>query len=390
MDHKLAMRLFPADYAASRARFRQELQRVKRLWPQADLDSYFVEGAGIPDEEDGDLSIDWISAPSTGPNEKLFILTTGEHGIEGFVGAGILQLFLEEFLERLNPHDTGLLLVHALNPWGMVHRRRANRHNVDLNRNFIWSPISTDSGSRSNKIYDPQTNPEYAQMFSFLNPQRPVDGLAVEKLRFWFGLVRRIITQGPALVRQVTLLGQYRYSCGIYYGGETRESETRHMMALYRAHFARYAQVVHLDMHTGYGPNDKMTLVNSWLEPRKPTDLSQAFAYPRVVSTDSPNFYRIRGDMIDWVYHLTREERPLTQFYAAAFEFGTLGASLPAAIRSLQTMILENQLYWHGSRSTDVAAYIRREFENLYFPQSSSWQNRAIQDARQAFSGILS
>lgn len=390
MEPTAANRFFPPDYSTSRARFRREFERVHRMWPQAGLETFEVNSHGIEFAEDSDLTIDWISAPPAGAFDKLLVLTTGEHGIEGFVGSAVMQLFLEEFLARLNPSDTGLLLVHVINPWGMVHHRRANARNVDLNRNFIWSTVSPDAGNRGKKLYDPQSNPGYTDMFSFLNPQRPVESLAWEKTRFLTGLVRRLVTRGAATLRQAALLGQYRYSCGIYYGGETREVETRHMMSLYRTHLPRFSQVVHLDIHTGYGPRNRMALVNSWLEPRKPAELSRVFDYPLVVDTASSEFYRIRGDMIDWVYHLTREEHPLDRFYATTFEFGTFGNSLPAAVRSLRTMVLENQLYWQGVRDPAAGDAIRRDFEALYNPFDPRWRSQVLRDARQAFAGILS
>ena len=48
--------------------------------------------------------------------EKLFVLSTAQHGIEGYVGAAVLRLFLEELLPRLEPETTGLLLPRLVDP----------------------------------------------------------------------------------------------------------------------------------------------------------------------------------------------------------------------------------------------------------------------------------
>ena len=83
--------LFPGSYEESRARFRGEIHRVQRLWPSARLGGHRLAPA-----EDDDLTIDWIEADPLERREKLLILTTGEHGIEGYVGSAMLRLFLEE------------------------------------------------------------------------------------------------------------------------------------------------------------------------------------------------------------------------------------------------------------------------------------------------------
>ena len=80
--------LFPETYEASRARFRDNLTVVQKLWPQARLSKHQLPG-------DEDLSIDWIYADALGKNGKIFLLTTGEHGVEGYVGSAMLQKFIE-------------------------------------------------------------------------------------------------------------------------------------------------------------------------------------------------------------------------------------------------------------------------------------------------------
>ena len=42
------------------------------------------------------------------------------------------------------PADVRVVMIHALNPYGMAWVRRVNEDNVDLNRNFIdWSEPSS-------------------------------------------------------------------------------------------------------------------------------------------------------------------------------------------------------------------------------------------------------
>jgi predicted deacylase len=364
--------LFSDDYPLSRERFRGRLAEIRPRWPQSRLHSHSVGG-------DPSLTIDWIEAPAVRTRDHLFMLTTGEHGVEGYVGSAMLQLFLDEFVGRLDPHHTGLLLVHAINPWGMHNRRRTNAANVDLNRSFVSQPSALDSG----------INPGYDRFDSILNPQRPLRSLASSQLSLLLGMGLNLLRMGSAALRAVILQGQYRYPRGLYYGGQAIQEETRQLIDLYRQTSAPYDHVVHIDMHTGYGPRDQMTVVNSSQETRSSRDLERLFGYPRVVKATLDEFYPMRGDMVDFLYALFREECRNKRLYATAFEFGTLGDTLAGQIRDLRTMIWENQVYHYGTPRPGIRQRVQRDFLALYAPHEAAWRAKAVFDARQAFEGML-
>ena len=363
--------MWPTNYLESRDRFRQLLDRVQAHWPSARLDQFAPYG--------DDLSIDWIGAEAIERPAQRVILTTGEHGIEAFAGVAMLHLFVDEYLPLLDPRRTGILLVHAINPWGMQQRRRVNRANVDINRNFVWSLAELDA----------TTNGDYARLNWLLNPAGPITKLSLSKTAFLWRVARSLLTSGAGRLRAATLLGQYRYPHGIYYGGDTLQPETQRLSALYREHFRAYDHIVLLDMHTGYGPRNQMSLVNSSLEPRNSVELQRAFDYPLVVKADPDEFYAIHGDMIDYAYRLVREEFSGQRLYATTFEFGTLGDSTLAGLRSLRALILENQLQQHGARHAHSRVAIQRDFDELFAPTSPKWQTKAMADARRALHGIL-
>jgi murein tripeptide amidase MpaA len=364
------MTTIPDTYEQSRERFYDNLAMLRDLWPASRLTSHSLPGAE-------DLSIDWISARATKRKDKLLILTTGEHGIEGYVGSAMMQLFVEEYLSRLNPAETGLLLVHAINPWGMKHHRRVNASNVDLNRNFVKEIASLAP-----------SNPDYALLDSFLNPPRPFRDPTLHKMALILRAPGLMLRFGVAKFRAATLLGQYRFSKGVYFGGQRLQEETLTMMELFRDHIRDYAQVLHLDMHTGYGPRDQMTLVNSCYEKMTSEDAVRRYGYPLVAAATAQEFYAIQGDMIDYLYTVMREEFPGKRSYATTFEFGTFGTLLWDNIRELRTMIFENRAHWFGVRPS-ARAWLRREFDELYCPSEPAWFEKAQADARQAFSGIL-
>jgi hypothetical protein len=260
----------------------------------------------------------------------------------------------------------------------MEHRRRTNAANIDLNRNFVWDASALE----------PSLNPDYARLTTVLSPQGPIRSLSLSSVLFVLKLLGSLITVGPQTLRKAALLGQYRFPQGIYYGGETWQTETRIIVELYRTRIAEYEHIVHLDMHTGYGPRYQMSLVNSYLEPTDSTEFVKRFSYPWVVKSDPAEFYSIQGDMVDFVYTLVRNEFPGKRLYSTSFEFGTYGDSTLAVLRSLRAMILENQLHWFGA-SSGAQECIQHDFQELFFPAEAQWREEAVENARRAFEGIL-
>jgi hypothetical protein len=369
MENLLA--LFPATYESSRERFRQNLPAIQKQWPAAELSHQRLSG-------DEDLTIDWIHSDAREKNDKVLILTTAEHGIEGYVGGAMQQRFIDKYLPRLDPRTTGLLLVHAINPWGMKHHRRVNADNIDLNRTFLW-----------NQAFDPAFNPEYDFLNDYINPVKPIKRLALGKVNFYINLLWRTILKGMPWLKHTLLIGQYRYARSLYYGGEDYPEETRTLIDLYRQAFQAYDQILHLDMHTGYGPRYQMSLVNSVLETITSQEFEKKFNYPLMVAANPEEFYAIRGDMIDYVYALRKHEFPEKKLYATSFEFGTLGDDFSGQIGSPRAMVLENRLYWQGAANDKLAGQVKHDFEELFNPDANDWRAKAVADADRAFEGIL-
>ena len=55
--------------------------------------------------------------------------------------------------------DWSLLMIHALNPFGMAHLRRVNEDNVDLNRNFLLAGEQFRGSPQRYRDLDPLLNP---------------------------------------------------------------------------------------------------------------------------------------------------------------------------------------------------------------------------------------
>lgn len=360
----------PATYESSREKFRASLASFSKGWLGAHLISHSLADAS-------DLTIDVISAEATHEKQKLLVITTGLHGIEGYVGAGILQLFIKEFLPRLNPETTGILLVHPINPYGMKYRTRVNKNSVDLNRNF-------ESDFDSLKTL----NPHYESLSYLLNPARPLISPLYEKLAFTWNVLRTL-PKGPRHIREAALMGQYRIYNGMYFGGFEAQEETIFMQNLLRDSISQYQQIVALDIHSGYGPRWQMALLNPPSAKQTAQETAGRFNITLAAGVNPDEFYTIHGDMMNYVYKMIESEYPYKKFYAGTFEFGTYGDSLLQGIHSLQTTALEHCLRWFGGGDS-ARAWMKHQYNELFLPAEPKWWQKAQVDARQAFDGILS
>ena len=121
---------FAPDYFAARERFRGAAARAG-----CDVEAHPILARGPHGEE---LTVDVAVVPAADPACTL-VISSGIHGVEGFLGSAIQCRLLEEWSAA--PPPIRCVLVHALNPFGFAWRRRVNETNVDLNRNLL--PVVT-------------------------------------------------------------------------------------------------------------------------------------------------------------------------------------------------------------------------------------------------------
>ena len=363
---------FPETYHSSRSYFIDQLEVIKSYWPDAVLKRHIID----PEE---DLSIDWIDADPAREKGKLFLITTGLHGVEGYVGAAMMDLFIKEFIPLIDSEQVSIILVHALNPWGMAQKRRFNANNVDLNRNYM----------SSDDEFEVVFNPNYLKLDQVLNPQKPLAPFWRQDPAFLINVLRNIIRYGVLSLREAVLLGQQSNPAGLYFSGREYQKETIWFRNFVPDLFTHYQHTVHLDMHTGYGPSDQMSIVISPSEGRSSQEVMKDYDYPLVFKADPEQFYEMQGDMVDWIYQYQKTNFPDVRLFSAACEFGTRGAGVIKEALSLRTMIYINQADQQGSTSERVEQRIHDQFVEMFFPSSHAWRKKAIADCRQAYQGIL-
>jgi hypothetical protein len=271
------------------------------------------------------------------------------------------------------------MIVHAVNPWGMANIRRVNANNVDLNRNFM----------ESEGDFLEDFNQAYRSLDTVLNPNHPLRPFWLEFPGLLYSVLTNLYQDGIKDLRGAVLLGQQNNSAGLYYSGEEYQLETQLMMRLIEECLVTYPKVILLDMHTGYGPRFQMSLICSPEENRSPEELETLYRYPLVVQANPDQFYRMKGDMVDWAYKFKKTKYPKADFFGTGFEFGVYGDGILNEIRSLKTMIYENQAFRNGVSSPVIGRRIKKELFEMYLPDNHKWKEKALADCRQALNGIL-
>ena len=221
---------FSATYAEARAKFRATAESAG-----GGLESFENPGRG-PDG--GDLSTDvaWFGPRSA---EKVLVMVSGTHGVEGFCGSGAQIDWLRRGERATLPAGTAALLVHAINPYGFAWLRRVTEENIDLNRNWI-------------DFADPApTNPGYDELADAAVPPTWTAESQIASSR-----VLRAYSEahGALALQQALSGGQYNHARGVFYGGAGPSWARRTQEAIYQAYLGQAGRVAIIDYHTGLGP----------------------------------------------------------------------------------------------------------------------------------------
>ena len=331
------------------------------------------------DEGDG-LYIDTFYLPAQQEQTNLVILTTGVHGMEGYIGSVMLDVFFGEVYPQLNGDNTGVLVVANVNPYGMKYFRRYNENNVDLNRNFIldW------------ENFDLSTNKDYPKVDTFLGPTGKIGNALWHEAGFYLSLGKTAITEGADTVSDALLGGQYEYPQGVYYGGNGDEASTVYLKDVFAKSLeSGYENIVHIDIHSGYGPRYNMVIFNSVYETMSEAESQEAFGYDYIIAHDSEAFYATTGDTTDFFYRLAEQEKTDKELFSTCFEFGTIGDTFFDTILSLKYTVDENRNHWYPTSNATTAEIVRQNYMELFYPTETAWREKTVEDFTAATLGVL-
>lgn len=340
---------FPVDYHSARQAF---LSLAERRGAHAS--SHPIRSRGPRGEE---LAIDTAYIGPREP-ETLIIATSGTHGVEGFAGSAIQHRFLaEQIHDFASPPSMGILLIHAVNPFGFAHLRRVNENNVDLNRNFLRHPE------------EHVPNPDYEVLFDAINP--PILDEEGEHQRQG-RLLEFAREHGPRRLQEVLTCGQYAYPRGLQFGGTDEEESNRLVRSILREQTRGARRIGWIDIHTGLGPYGVCEMI-SQAAPDAPAYRRGVEWYGDAVRStvagDSVTPY-LNGDILDGALLELEPEIEVTPF---APEFGTYDIT-----RIFLAMRADNWLHHHGDRESPQARIIKAELLEVFRPANAKWQGLVL------------
>lgn len=335
-----------------------------------DLQIHFE--AILQNETQDDLYTDIVHIKNEGEN-PLVIITSGLHGIEGYVGSAMqISLLTQIKSKKINITGLDLLLVHAINPWGFKNNRRVTSNNVDLNRNF----------SMTDDLYQIK-NTGYSKLRAILEPTKKYSRRSLDNLIFPLRFLSNIIKYSKPTLMQAIGEGQYEFEKGIIFGGRTFEEENIGITKALQIYCEPYKRILIIDLHTGLGKKGKLQLLNAPKIPNLVKQQVNDLFDNKIIDDNDANFFKEHGSFLDFIWNMNKEKICLP----VMFEFGTVNSeNLFGAFRTLKTMIIENQAYQKGCKRSQDKTYVDRIFLEMFYPKGSTWRSVVLKQFHETIS----
>jgi predicted deacylase len=332
--------VFSPDYNSARTSFQEAARRHGF--------QLFSLGLAAKGPEGEDLTIDMAWAGAENPR-RVFIHSSGVHGVEAFAGSAIQIQWMRKGVTPV-ANDDAIVLVHALNPYGMAWLRRFNENNVDLNRNF-----------REPGEYKPDPTPYWDTVDKLLNPPDPP--------RYdWFYLRAAwlVLCHGMPTLRQAVAGGQCLNPKGLFYGGGRLEEGPAKFQEFMRQRLTRAERIVAIDIHTGLGRfGDDRLLVDARTNMETLQQIRDAFG-ERVEGLSKEGVaYEAMGTH-DGMYV---RSFPRAKIHFITQEFGTYNA-----LRVVAALREENRTHHYG-RDGRAA---KNSLLEVFNPRSEAWRDAVL------------
>ena len=307
------------------------------------------------------LAID-VAGIGVADAERLLILSSGTHGPEGFCGSGcqIAALFDDDLIARLARAGVGLLLIHAINPYGFSYLQRTNQDNVDLNRNHI-------DFSAALPVNDAYPDVDRLVLTSAWPPS-PDDEQA---------LADYIARNGMLAYHSALSSGQYATPDGMFFGGREPTWNNRTMRAILRERAAHATTIAWIDAHTGLGPRGHGEKIYAGRNVAAELARARAWWGADVVApfdgeSESPG---VSGPVASIVH----DECPRADVGLMALEFGTL--PFDEVIYRLRA---SHWLLRHPDAPAELRRGILQQIRDAFYCDDDAWKGAIWGQARTA------
>jgi len=365
-----ALGYFQESYEMSRDRFRSLSSEIKKR-----INRTQISRLPVSSHIDGDLTIDLCYIPAL-KKSRLIIISCGVHGVEGFAGSAVQRMLMREILPKVDLENTGIFLIHGMNPFGFKYVRRVTENNVDLNRN-----CDVDRALFSIK------NEGYSSLVDFLNPEKKLDMGSMENRLFFIRAGIKILQKSMKNLRQSILQGQYEFEKGIFFGGKDFEPQAISIKTALADTISDYDAIFGIDIHSGWGARNKLHLFPNPVENQNVRSaMEKIFEGYQIDWGNTEDFYTTTGDFSDFIGKII----PGKYYLPMSFEYGTMDSHTTiGSVKSLHNMIIENQGFHYGYKTKDDEIEVKKRFREMYFPSSDEWRSEVIRQAREIFPVVI-
>jgi len=265
-----------------------------------------------------------------------------------------------------NAKGVRIIMVHAVNPYGMAWLRKFNENNVDLNRNFHLG-----SNRHEDMLAPGKRNKIYPTLHGGLVPAKNACCDC-----FYCFLGYNVCRYGYGRAKQGLASGQYEFKNGLFYGGLRLEPgpqmlvEELATMGLSCTNKELF-RVLHVDVHTGLGAFGQDLLLfddSGLLEPLRAIFGSKYVADPNASDTAIGTLYETAGSCDTLAKQLLANAPSSPTVLSLCQEFGTLNG-----ISVLRAMINEGA-WWHANRSTKPKEPVKQALLRAFYPDCDKWR----------------
>ena len=360
LQSKMDLNCFKNSYQDARAAFKKSLRLIDQ---NLIIDSFEFQHP-LKDPAGVDLFCDVVFLSQSPQPSNVLVLISGTHGIEGFTGSAVQidSLPLLNTLLKTQP-DLGIVLIHALNPWGFAWLRRCDHEGIDLNRNFIdfSQPL-------------PENN-DYKALQTKLNHTKWQNKSDLSEL--WTG------EDFPSFVAKITQ-GQYSDAKGLYYGGQQPSWSQRLLNKVCVHKFITQAKHLSvIDVHTGLGPYGYGEVINDHTPNTKGFEWAkQLYGHNGCAALLGESCSAPKLGLLDYYWHKVIGDRGCF----ITLEYGTY------AVESLISELIKEQIYHNGlapNQPRDLNAEAVVNLKTFFYPYEISWQQQVLFRARQIISLAL-
>lgn len=343
--------MFSETYVEARQTFRR-LAEARG----ARLDAIAIPGEGREGEA---LTVDWaVIGERSAPRALLSI--SGVHGAEGYAGSAVQCAFLEALKPSDLPSDCSIILIHALNPWGMSHRFRVNADNVDLSRNFVdfKAPLPGERG--------------YADIHDAVCPSH-WDAELPQRIEALF--VSTTARLGAAKALNAFTGGQYSHPAGLSFGGVAPSPSRLALEQIVDLELKACERLAYLEWHTGFGDYGRALSVALDPPGSHARNITDQWWSELDLQTADDAFSS--GETPEWtglVLPHVRGLLPRTQVIGSPIEIGTV-SNLDAFV----AVMIDRWLRLGGGQTSQTTTeHLRDHLRNAYDPGDPEWRTRVL------------